>query len=59
MPLHSSSNDYLLNAVTEKDRGVFTCTMSYLYHGQLYNWTHSIAVSVDNSSKIPVRIFKL
>ncbi|XP_040898459.1 interleukin-18 receptor 1-like [Toxotes jaculatrix] len=34
-------------SVEEKDRGVYTCTRSYLYHGQIYNRTFTVALRVQ------------
>uniref|UniRef100_A0A8D3AP66 Interleukin-18 receptor 1-like n=1 Tax=Scophthalmus maximus TaxID=52904 RepID=A0A8D3AP66_SCOMX len=33
-------------SVEEKHGGVYTCTRSYLYHGQMYNMTYTVALDV-------------
>ncbi|XP_073321058.1 interleukin-1 receptor type 1-like isoform X2 [Pagrus major] len=38
-------------SVEENDRGVYTCTRSYLYRGQIYNMTSTVELDVQPSKK--------
>ncbi|XP_039991416.1 interleukin-1 receptor-like 1 isoform X2 [Xiphias gladius] len=42
----SLSKDGYFSSVEEKDHGVYTCTRSYLYHGQTYNMTFTVVLDV-------------
>ncbi|XP_073320953.1 interleukin-1 receptor accessory protein-like [Pagrus major] len=39
-------------SVEENDRGVYTCTRSYLYRGQIYNMTSTVELDVQPSTKV-------
>lgn len=43
--------DGYFSRVNERDSGLYICTRSYLYHGQLYNMTFRVALEVQPSSK--------
>uniref|UniRef100_A0A667X0U1 Interleukin 18 receptor 1 n=1 Tax=Myripristis murdjan TaxID=586833 RepID=A0A667X0U1_9TELE len=47
----SFKNGYF-KSVNDHDRGVYTCTRSYLYQGQLYNMTCTTALDVSDSLPI-------
>ncbi|XP_041790781.1 interleukin-1 receptor-like 1 isoform X2 [Chelmon rostratus] len=38
-------------SVEETDQGVYTCTRSYLYHGQTYNMTFTVVLDVQQKKK--------
>ncbi|KAF7654772.1 hypothetical protein LDENG_00064840 [Lucifuga dentata] len=40
---------FYFESVAEKDRGVYTCTRSYLYHGRLYNMTRTTLLDVQTN----------
>ncbi|KAM9367002.1 interleukin-1 receptor accessory protein-like [Symphorus nematophorus] len=46
------------SSVKKNDRGVYTCTRSYLYHGQIYNMTFTMELDVQPKkiSKKPAMI---
>ncbi|XP_044048601.1 interleukin-1 receptor accessory protein-like [Siniperca chuatsi] len=44
-------NSYF-SSVEENDHGVYTCTRSYLYHGQIYNMTLSVVLDVQPNKKM-------
>ncbi|XP_030582145.1 interleukin-18 receptor 1-like isoform X1 [Archocentrus centrarchus] len=46
----SPSNDYF-SSVKKEDSGIYTCTWSYLYDGQLYNMTSTMNLDVQPSKK--------
>ncbi|XP_030581960.1 interleukin-1 receptor accessory protein-like isoform X2 [Archocentrus centrarchus] len=46
----SPSNDYF-SSVKKEDSGIYTCTRSYLYDGQLYNMTSTMNLDVQPSEK--------
>ncbi|KAJ4939050.1 hypothetical protein JOQ06_028513 [Pogonophryne albipinna] len=35
------------STVEEKDHGVYTCTRSYLYYGQIYNMTFTVVLDIQ------------
>lgn len=45
--------DYL-SSVEESDHGAYTCTRSYVYHGQTYNMTFTLVLDVQPNSKTRV-----
>ncbi|KAI9533102.1 hypothetical protein NQZ68_026655 [Dissostichus eleginoides] len=42
--------DYF-SSVEEKDQGVYTCTRSYLYYGQIYNMTFTVVLDIQPKEK--------
>ncbi len=39
------------SSVQENDHGVYTCTPSYLYHGQIYNMKRTVVLNVQQKGK--------
>lgn len=39
------------SSVKESDHGVYTCTRTYLYNGQIYNMTFTVVLDVQTNSK--------
>lgn len=46
-----SKEVYSFSSVDERDRGVYTCTRSYLYQGQTYNKTFTVILNVKPREK--------
>nr|XP_046247507.1 interleukin-18 receptor accessory protein-like isoform X2 [Scatophagus argus] len=42
---------YYFPSVKQADQGVYTCTRSYLYHGQIYNRTFTVVLNVQPKDK--------
>ncbi|XP_042344683.1 interleukin-18 receptor 1-like [Plectropomus leopardus] len=47
----SWSTDGYRSRVEKKDQGVYTCTRSYLYYGQIYNMTFTVELDVQPKKK--------
>uniref|UniRef100_A0A671WSJ6 Interleukin-18 receptor 1-like n=1 Tax=Sparus aurata TaxID=8175 RepID=A0A671WSJ6_SPAAU len=47
----SSLTASYFSSVKENDGGVYTCTRSYLYHGQIYNMTSTVKLEVQPEKK--------
>ncbi|XP_036952492.1 interleukin-18 receptor 1-like [Acanthopagrus latus] len=47
----SSLTASYFSSVEENDGGVYTCTRSYLYHGQIYNMTSTVKLEVQPKKK--------
>ncbi|XP_070761970.1 interleukin-1 receptor type 1-like [Enoplosus armatus] len=47
----SLPRDSHFSSVEENDHGVYTCTRSYLYHGQIYNMTFTVELDVQPKEK--------
>ncbi|XP_033941939.1 interleukin-1 receptor type 2-like isoform X2 [Pseudochaenichthys georgianus] len=43
----SSPKASYFSSVEEKDHGVYTCTRSYLYYGQIYNMTFTVVLDIQ------------
>ncbi|KAL3061162.1 hypothetical protein OYC64_009382 [Pagothenia borchgrevinki] len=43
--------DYF-SSVEEKDHGVYTCTRSYLYYGNIYNMTFTVVLDIQPKEKL-------
>ncbi|KAK5874177.1 hypothetical protein PBY51_019150 [Eleginops maclovinus] len=55
----SSPKACYFSSVEEKDHGVYTCTRSYLYYGQIYNMTFTVLLDIqpkETPEKYPVII---
>ncbi|XP_063736763.1 X-linked interleukin-1 receptor accessory protein-like 2 [Eleginops maclovinus] len=45
------TKDCYFTSVEEKDHGVYTCTRSYLYYGQIYNMTFTVLLDIQPKEK--------
>ncbi|XP_036952063.1 interleukin-18 receptor 1-like isoform X1 [Acanthopagrus latus] len=54
----SSLTASYFSSVEENDGGVYTCTRSYLYHGQIYNMTSTVKLEVQ-PKKIPKKLAEI
>nr|AGS55351.1 interleukin-18 receptor 1 [Sparus aurata] len=55
----SSLTASYFSSVKENDGGVYTCTRSYLYHGQIYNMTSTVKLEVQPETEKPKKLAEI